>query len=187
MSNRFPYRVGYASPSDFSDPKVNPTNEPMSHVVLDAAGSTVRIEQGWMDAAAASTMAARLNVAEIERQRALPCETLQHHALVHELDGPPAVGAVVAVHARGRVRLAQVIKVTPTRALVEYAVPTRPGVCAGSTWFRRADVIAAPAPRPEHVVLGIGRAKRPCFARTWRVVHGGGNCGHTFEPAEVMA
>lgn len=118
----------------------------------------------------------------------LPCTILDPGTLVHELsEGPPVNGTTVVVYSRGRVRLARVVKVTPTRVRVDYASPSAPGRSSAQPWFKRVDQISAPSPYPEHIILAAGAAPRPAYARTWRVAGGTGRGGHSLIPFEVDA
>lgn len=112
----------------------------------------------------------------------LPCAILPAGSLVHELsEGPPAVGDEAVIYSRGRVRLARVVKVTPTRVQLDYASPSAPGRSSARPWLQRADAIDAPSPRPEHIVMAEGPAPRDAYARTWRVVDGKGRAGQRLE------
>lgn len=55
-----------------------------------------------------------------------PIHVLEPGARVHILHDAPAVGDVVAIYARGRLRAARVVKVTPTRVLCAYGTPSNP-------------------------------------------------------------
>lgn len=77
-----------------------------------------------------------------DNTRPLPTTTVSGGSLLRPLDRPPREGEQLAVMARGRVRLALVTKVTPTRVRLDYRAPST-GQARGC-WAHRSDV-AEPA------------------------------------------